>query len=354
MKTYTLASDIKSHQYVGKEVIIRGWVHRLRKQKENTFILVRDHRGGVIQSVFPSTTVSYLNIESSVEIAGILHQDPRAPEGGYEIKGEYIKSKVELEFAQQNLERNKNLFENNISPKKSLLLAQAEYEKAEAEYLSASEKLSSIGLTDKEVYGVSGNENLPIIDIRAPISGKIVERNITVGEYIESTKNLFKIIDISKFWVDAVVYEKDISKIKLGQKVEIIVNAYPDNVYNGEIIYIGDVINGETKTLTIRTIVNNPKNILKPNMFSTVKIYYGEGIKLLAIASSAIESDNDETFVFVEEENNHFVKRNVKCGIESDGYMEIISGLKEGENVVVRGSFALKSELEKSKFVSSD
>ena len=91
MKTYSLASDIKSHQYVGKEVIIRGWVHRLRKQKENTFILVRDHRGGVIQSVFPSTTVSYLTIESSVEIGGILHQDPRAPEGGYEIKGEYIK-----------------------------------------------------------------------------------------------------------------------------------------------------------------------------------------------------------------------------------------------------------------------
>jgi cobalt-zinc-cadmium efflux system membrane fusion protein len=89
-------------------------------------------------------------------------------------------------------------------------------------------------------------------------------------------------------------------------------------------------------------------------MFSTVKIYYGEGIKLLAITSSAIESDNDETFVFVEEENNLFVKRNVKCGIEADGYMEIISGLKEGENVVVRGSFALKSELEKSKFVSSD
>jgi len=91
MKTYSLASDIKSHQYVGKEVIIRGWVHRLRKQKENTFILVRDHRGGVIQSVFPSTTVSYLTIESSVEIGGILHQDLRAPEGGYEIKGEYIK-----------------------------------------------------------------------------------------------------------------------------------------------------------------------------------------------------------------------------------------------------------------------
>jgi cobalt-zinc-cadmium efflux system membrane fusion protein len=200
-----------------------------------------------------------------------------------EIKGEYIKSKVEFAFTKENLERAKNLFENNISSKKSLLLAQMEYEKAEAEFLSASEKLSSIGLTDKDAYGVSSNENLPIIDIRAPISGKIVERNVNIGEYIESTKNLFKIIDISKFWVDAVVYEKDISKIKLGQKVEIIINAYPDNVYNGEIIYIGDVINSETKTLTIRTTVNNPKNILKPNMFSTVKIYYREERRLLAI-----------------------------------------------------------------------
>jgi asparaginyl-tRNA synthetase len=84
-------SDIKSSDYVGKEVTIRGWVHRLRKQKENTFVLVRDDRGGVIQCIFPAEKASNLTVESSVEVVGIVSQDSRAPEGGFEIKGKNLK-----------------------------------------------------------------------------------------------------------------------------------------------------------------------------------------------------------------------------------------------------------------------
>ena len=84
---YVRADDIKSSEYIGKEVTVRGWVYRLRKQKENTFVLIRDDRGGIIQSVFPSEKVTKLTIESSIKITGILQLDNRAPEGGYEIKG---------------------------------------------------------------------------------------------------------------------------------------------------------------------------------------------------------------------------------------------------------------------------
>jgi len=270
-----------------------------------------------------------------------------------EIKGEYLKSKAEFEFEKENLQRIKSLFESNISSKKSYLLAQAEYEKAKGEFLAVREKLVSIGITDQDIVksGENENTNLPILDIKAPISGKIVERDITVGEYIESTRNLFRIIDISKLWVDADIYEKDISKIKLGQNVDIIVKTYPDKIYKGEIIYIGDVLNTDTKTLTIRTILNNPENILKPYMFSTVRIYYGDGKSRLTVSTSAVESSNDEKFVFIVEDANVFEKRNVICGIESDGLTEIIAGLEEGENVVIKGSFILRSELEKSKLL---
>ncbi|HLG37161.1 MAG TPA: asparagine--tRNA ligase [Nitrososphaera sp.] len=88
---YLRASKAKSQEYVGKEVTVRGWVHRLRKQKENSFVLVRDDRGGVIQCVIPTSKAADLTIESSVEITGTVSQDPRAPEGGYEIKGSSIK-----------------------------------------------------------------------------------------------------------------------------------------------------------------------------------------------------------------------------------------------------------------------
>lgn len=82
------AAELKSVDQIGKSVTIRGWVYRLRKQKENTFVIVRDDRGGIIQSVFPTSIVpADLTIESSVQVTGVLHKDERAPEGGYEIKG---------------------------------------------------------------------------------------------------------------------------------------------------------------------------------------------------------------------------------------------------------------------------
>ncbi len=85
------AGDVKSDSFSGKEVTIRGWVHRLRKQKERAFILLRDDRGGVIQCVFPADRVADLTIESSVEVTGTVSKDERAPEGGYEIKGTQLK-----------------------------------------------------------------------------------------------------------------------------------------------------------------------------------------------------------------------------------------------------------------------
>jgi asparaginyl-tRNA synthetase len=85
------ANEVKSSDYIGREVMIRGWVYRLRKQKENAFVLVRDDRGGVIQCVFPVEKATQLTIESSVEVTGIVSQDTRAPEGGYEIKGNNLR-----------------------------------------------------------------------------------------------------------------------------------------------------------------------------------------------------------------------------------------------------------------------
>jgi asparaginyl-tRNA synthetase len=84
-------SQVKSLEYAGKDVTVRGWVYRLRKQKENAFVLVRDDRGGVIQCIFPADKVSRLTIESSIEVTGTVSQDARAPEGGYEIKGKEVK-----------------------------------------------------------------------------------------------------------------------------------------------------------------------------------------------------------------------------------------------------------------------
>jgi len=84
-------NEIKTSDYIGKEVTLRGWVYRLRKQKGNAFVLLRDDRGSVIQCVFPSSKLDNITRESSVQISGIVKQDPRAPEGGIEITGTDLK-----------------------------------------------------------------------------------------------------------------------------------------------------------------------------------------------------------------------------------------------------------------------
>jgi asparaginyl-tRNA synthetase len=88
---YHRISEIKKEEFLGKEIRIRGWVYRLRRQKDKAFIIMRDDRGGIIQCVVPSTTVQELTIESSLEVQGILFKDERAKEGGYEIRGNDVK-----------------------------------------------------------------------------------------------------------------------------------------------------------------------------------------------------------------------------------------------------------------------
>jgi aspartyl/asparaginyl-tRNA synthetase len=86
IELYLRTSDVKSDYYLGKEVSLRGWIHRIRKQKENSFLLLRDDRGGVIQIIFPSSKTNNLTIESSIEIKGIVHKDTRAPEGDTKLR----------------------------------------------------------------------------------------------------------------------------------------------------------------------------------------------------------------------------------------------------------------------------
>ncbi|HKQ22293.1 MAG TPA: OB-fold nucleic acid binding domain-containing protein, partial [Nitrososphaeraceae archaeon] len=88
---YHRVGEIKKDEFLGKDIKIRGWVYRIRKQKDKAFIIIRDDRGGIIQCVLPSTTVPDITIESSLEIQGTLFKDERAKEGGYEIRGNDIK-----------------------------------------------------------------------------------------------------------------------------------------------------------------------------------------------------------------------------------------------------------------------
>ena len=159
---------------------------------------------------------------------------------------------------------------------------------------------------------------------------------------------MLAITDMSSLWVMADVYEKDLSEIRTGQAVRVRVASYPRETFAGKITYVADVMDPKTRTTKVRCLVANGSGLLKLEMFATVEIPVGQTSPILAVPSSSIQQIDGRPVVFVRNSEAEFQKREVQTGVESQGYTEIRSGLKQGEPVVSRGSFILKTEFLKS------
>lgn len=127
------------------------------------------------------------------------------------------------------------------------------------------------------------------------------------------------------------------------------VSAYPEKVFNGKLSYISEVIDPETRAVKVRAEVDNAKGMLKPEMFATVRIFTSEREKVLAVPESAVQRDGDKSIVFVTVDERKFEKRVIEIGPRIDGLHRILSGVKEGEKIVVKGAFTLKSEGQKGE-----
>jgi Cu(I)/Ag(I) efflux system membrane fusion protein len=144
--------------------------------------------------------------------------------------------------------------------------------------------------------------------------------------------------------VDADLYEKDIAKIRDGQHVGASVPAYPGENFMGKICYISDVLNEETRTITVRTEMENRDYKLKPGMFADIHIYLNHATDVLVVPEEAILDDKDAKLVFVKGDNKFFLHI-VETGAKENNYVEILKGLEEGDMVVTDGNFQLKSKM---------
>ncbi|HAP67774.1 MAG TPA: hypothetical protein DCQ99_08365 [Nitrospinae bacterium] len=290
-----------------------------------------------------------------------------------------------LELGEANLKREKELYQDNISSMKEVVAAEKEYTsamiefqtgveemflnakhelaKVEAEYMSAKARMEErrehfyhYGFSDTEIDEMIdesrkyGHARIPII---APFKGRIVERMVTVGQVVDISTKLFKLIDLSTVWVWANIYEKDLGMVKKGQEIFITVTPYPDRVFTSRITYISDTVDPATRIVKVRAELVNPPTppftkggqggLLKPEMFASVKIDIGRGFSL-AVPESAVQREGENTIVFVAKDETSFKKRIVTLDAEIDGYHSVLSGLKEGERIVTKGAFTLKSE----------
>jgi len=272
-----------------------------------------------------------------------------SPELG-EAQSQYLKAKTAYEIAEKSFERAKIVLEGKVISTGEFQRREGEYLSAKTELKAAEDKLHLLGMTEKELSAIGKEHTINSrVAIYSPISGAVIERHLTLGEVVEPIKPLFTVANLSNLWVIADVPEADVPKVKKGQTVAIVASAYPEKVFKGKLSYISEVIDPETRGVKVRAEVDNAKGALKPEMFATVRISTSEKEKALAVPESALQRDGDKSIVFVAIDEHEFEKRVVEVGPRFNGFHRILSGLNEGERVVVKGAFTLKSEGQKGE-----
>jgi membrane fusion protein, heavy metal efflux system len=260
-------------------------------------------------------------------------------------KSEYFKSFTEYQLAKQNFEREERLFKKDIGAKKDYLETKAQLEIANSSLEAAAKKLQIMGFYQQQIRELTKAKNIsPHVKVNAPIAGRVVQNNAVLGAMIEPSTEIMIILNPTTLCIDAEIYEKDLAKIKAQQEVQIAVPAYPEETFVGRICYIGDMVNPETRTITVRTRVPNKDFKLKPGMFADIKILLDQRDNAVTVPIEAVLDDLDKKIVFVREGDN-FLCKTVEVGPKFNGYIEIKKGLKIGETIVLQGNYQLRSRL---------
>jgi cobalt-zinc-cadmium efflux system membrane fusion protein len=256
---------------------------------------------------------------------------------------------TEQTFAQQNEERARRLFADKAISQQEVRRAEADrvaadehLDMARTEVRRAEEALEHYGVTNAEDPSGESGEFIPV---RSPLEGVVLEKSLTQGTAVTVGTPLFVVANLAELWAVAEIDETELPLVKAGRPTELRVAAYPGEVFPGLITFVADVVNPKTRRVTVRCQVPNPEARLKPEMYATILLSAGEPRETLAVPGSAIQEIEGKPLVFVRTGAYDFERRDVTLGLEAEGWVEVRSGVKEGEAVATTGSFLLKSEL---------
>ena len=244
-----------------------------------------------------------------------------------------------VRIARENYERERRLEAQGISSRAELLDAEAELRREEAALLRAAERLQALGAG----HGEGGQ-----FSVSAPFSGVVVEKHASLGEVVSPADQLFTIADLDQLWLEMNVYERDLGRVSRGQSVEVTTTAFPNRVFTGRIVYVGDIVDPATRTVQARVELPNPDGALRPGMFATAFIELaGSGVSAALVPLDAVQELEGRKVVFVptaEPGEFRAVPIEVSDQTHERGVL-VVSGVVPGDRVVTSGAFLLRSEL---------
>ena len=265
----------------------------------------------------------------------------------------YLKARAQLELNRRNAERAKALFEADVIGAAELQRRESEYQISKAETRAASDQLQLLGVSPAAIDRLAkqGEVN-SVTPVAATMNGVVVERKLAQGQVVQPADSLFVVADLSRLWAVAQVPEQQVSQVKVGQSVSIEVPALGNEKLVGKLIFVGQTINPETRTVLVRTELDNRDGRLKPAMLASMLIE-ARAVDRLVVPASAVVRENDEDHVFIAIGDGAFRLTKVKLGPEQAGKRVVVSGLKGEEKLVVDGAFHLNNERNRKEMEGS-
>lgn len=227
--------------------------------------------------------------------------------------------------------------------------AREDLDRAKQATAAARSRLESLRFGDAEINTLEGGKNVlrrevPLI---APIGGTIIERKAGVGQVVQSGGDpLFQIANLSTVWVNAEIYEDQLSRLRLGLPAMVETPAYPNEHFSARIDQIGSIVDADKRTVAVRCVLPNAGGKLKPGMFVDVSLGGVSNLDAITVPTTAVVTEGDKRVVYVESSPGRYEKREVTLGNEQGGAIVVKTGLKEGEKVVVKGGLLVAAEVE--------
>jgi cobalt-zinc-cadmium efflux system membrane fusion protein len=283
-------------------------------------------------------------VEKGQTVLTLESPDVDAVESAYLQAGAALgQARANLAKAQSDFDRASDLFQHNAIAKKEVInsensLAQS---KAAVEQALASQEQYSRRI---EMFGLKAGKFGQSVQVRAPLSGKVLELNVTAGEYRNDTNApLMTIANLSSVWVSADVPESSIRLIQVGERVDVTLAAYPNEEFRARVMRIADMVDPQTRTIKVRAELENPRGRFRPEMFGSMRHTESIQVRPVVPVGAVIQGDG-HCVVFVEKGPGRFQQTEIAVGKRTAEILPVLSGLKAGDRVVVDGAMLLKAQ----------
>ncbi len=271
----------------------------------------------------------------------------QSPELG-KARAQLLGARARLELALRTLARKRALVAEQIAPGRELEEAEAAATTARADAAAAEAALNALGIAPGNAQ-VSRRESSTFL-LRSPMAGTVIERSGAQGEMAEPGRPLYRIADLSRLWLTVHAFERDAVRLAPGSTARVVFAALPGRTFAGPVTNVGRQVEAQSKTVTVRVEIENRDDILRPGMSATATLpVEDQAPSVLAVPAPALQRLARGWCVFVPRGAGTFEVRIVGRGRDLGGAVEILSGIRAGEEVVVDGAFLLKAQAEKSR-----